>query len=325
MKCTSNRAVRLAATAVIAVSCLLGGCSSEIRQEYSLVSRAKQYDLIGQDSSELMAKDLCPYVKDSSGASDNTSVLAAGAFNESTGKTMYSQKLLEKIYPASTTKILTALVAIENGDLNQMCTVSANAVKLPAGSSNAGLKEGDRLSLNDLLKGMLLESGNDAARAVAEAVSGSEEKFADLMNKTAQSMGATHSHFVNSDGLPDDDHYTCAYDMYIIFHNAIQHKEFVDMIKARKLDAVVTAKDGSTKVVTYHPTNMYLTGRMKAPDGITVIGGKTGTTDKAGYCLVLLSQNKNSGQQIVTVVFKANSRYDLYQMTNKLLTSFASA
>ena len=311
-------------TILLTASFILTGCSSEVKQQYSLVSRAKQYDFIKEDKSELMASDLCPYVENSSGADDNKSVYAAGAFNDTTGETKYSQNLLEKIYPASTTKILTALVAIQNGNLNQICTVEASDLDLPAGSSVAHLKEGDKLSLEDLLKGMLLESGNDAAKAVARSVAGSEDKFADMMNQTAKAIGASHSHFVNPDGLPDDNHYTCAYDMYVIFHNALKEKTFRNIIQAKKLDATVTDKDGNSSVVTYKSTNLYFTGHIKAPDGIKVLGGKTGTTNAAGYCLVLLSKSRKTNQEIITVVFKADTRYNLYLMTNKLLTSFGS-
>ena len=187
---------------------ILSGCSSEIKQQYSLVPRAKQYGLIKESSSKLMAADYCPYVKDSSGAEDNKTVYAAGAFNDTLGKTVYSQNLLKKIYPASTTKILTAYVALKHGNLKEVATVSKNAVDLPTGSSVAGLKEGDKLTLKDLLKGMLMESGNDSATAVAEAVSGSVTDFAKLMNEEARAMGATHSNFVNANGLHDDNHYT---------------------------------------------------------------------------------------------------------------------
>ena len=325
MKCTSKKKkINCIVTILLTASFILTGCSSEVKQQYSLVSRAQQYDFIKEDKSELMASDLCPYVENSSGADDNKSVYAAGAFNDTTGETKYSQNLLEKIYPASTTKILTALVAIQNGNLNQLCTVEASDLDLPAGSSVAHLKEGDRLSLEDLLKGMLLESGNDAAKAVARSVAGSEDKFADMMNQTAKAIGASHSHFVNPDGLPDDNHYTCAYDMYVIFHNALKEKTFRNIIQAKKLDATVTDKEGNSSVVTYKSTNLYFTGHIKAPDGIKVLGGKTGTTNAAGYCLVLLSKSRKTNQEIITVVFKADTRYNLYLMTNKLLTSFGS-
>ncbi|MQN00642.1 MAG: D-alanyl-D-alanine carboxypeptidase [Lachnospiraceae bacterium] len=302
---------------------ILTGCSSEIKQQYSLIPRAKQYGLIKESTASLLGSQYCQYVPDSSGVSDNKTVYAAGAFNDTLGKTVYSQNLLKKIYPASTTKILTAYCALKYGDLKQVITVSRNAVDLPAGSSAANLKAGDKMTLEDLLKAMLIVSGNDAATAIAEAISGSVSDFAKLMNKEAASMGATHSNFVNANGLHDDNHYTCAYDMYIIFHNALKYPEFKKIIQAASMKATVTHADGRSEKVTYESTNLYKTKKFKVPDNITVVGGKTGTTDSAGYCLVLLSKNKQ-GQQIITTVFKAVNRWELYQMTNRLLTSFAS-
>ena len=322
VKCTSKLIRKIAAVS-LASAFIFTGCSQEIKQEYSLIPRAQQYGLIKEDDSKLLASDLCPFVKNSSGAEDNTAVYAAGAFNDTTGKTVYSQNLLNKVYPASTTKILTAYVALKYGDLSKKYTVSENAVDLPAGSSVANLKAGDTLTLKDLLKGMLIVSGNDAATAVAEAVSGSVSDFAALMNQEAKEMGAAHSNFVNANGLHDDNHYTCAYDMYIIFHDALKYDVFKNIIKADKMDAKVTHSDGTTETVTYESTNLYKTKQVSSPDGIRVIGGKTGTTDNAGYCLVLLSEN-SQGQQIITTVYKAESKWELYQMTNRLLTSFAS-
>ena len=173
MKCINKNRLRLFASVLLSLSFILTGCQGQIKQEYSLDSRAAEYGFVKEDSSSLMASDLCPYIEDSSGADQNKTVYAAGAFNETTGETKYSQNLLKKIYPASTTKILTALVAIENGNLNQICTVEASDLDLPAGSSVAHLRVGDRLSLYDLMKGMLLQSGNDAAKAIARSVAGS--------------------------------------------------------------------------------------------------------------------------------------------------------
>ena len=322
VRCT-NKFLQKIAVLSLSAAFIFTGCSSEIKQEYSLIPRAQQYGLIKEDESKLLATDYCPYAEDSSGAKDNTTVYAAGAFNDTTGKTVYSQNLLKKVYPASTTKILTAYVALKYGDLTKTYTVSENAIDLPVGSSVANLKAGDQLTLKDLLKGMLIVSGNDAATAVAEAVSGSVSDFTSLMNQEAKAMGATHSNFVNANGLHDENHYTCAYDMYIIFHNALKYKVFKNIIKASSMNAKVTHSDGTSEKVKYESTNLYKSKQVSAPDGITVIGGKTGTTDNAGYCLVLLSEN-SLGQQIITTVYKAENRWELYQMTNRLLTSFAS-
>lgn len=141
----------------------------------------------------------------------------AGAFNIDTHQVLYSQNLFEKLYPASTTKILTAYIILKNCDLNATVTVSHDAANPGHSSSVCGLKEGDVITVQDLLYGLLLESGNDAAIALAEYCSGSVEEFAKLMNSTAKSFGATNSSFVNPSGLPDENHYTTIYDMYLIF------------------------------------------------------------------------------------------------------------
>lgn len=117
---------------------------------------------------------------------------------------LYSQNLFEKLYPASTTKILTAYIILKNCDLNATVTVSHDAANPGHSSSVCGLKEGDIITVQDLLYGLLLESGNDAAIALAEYCSGSVEEFAKLMNSTAKSFGATNSNFVNPSGLPDE-------------------------------------------------------------------------------------------------------------------------
>lgn len=140
----------------------------------------------------------------------------AGTFNLATNTVTYAQNIYEKLYPASTTKILTAYIALKYGNLEDYVTVSENAADQASDSSVCGLKAGDVVQLKDLLYGMMLKSGNDAAIAIAEHIGGSVEGFADMMNQEALAMGATRSHFVNPNGLPDENHYTSVYDLYLI-------------------------------------------------------------------------------------------------------------
>lgn len=121
----------------------------------------------------------------------------AGTFNLATNTVTYAQNIYEKLYPASTTKILTAYIALKYGNLEDYVTVSENAADQASDSSVCGLKAGDVVQLKDLLYGMMLKSGNDAAIAIAEHIGGSVEGFADMMNQEARAMGATRSHFVN--------------------------------------------------------------------------------------------------------------------------------
>ena len=136
-------------------------------------------------------------------------------------------------------------------------------------------------------------------------------------------MGATQTHFVNPNGLPDENHYTTVYDMYLIFAKALENQMFSEIIAAKSYDVVYTNAQGESVEKTWENTNLYLTGEAKTPEGFTILGGKTGTTGEAGYCLVLYSQNA-SGQPIISIVFKADGKSNLYMLMNEILAGFAN-
>jgi D-alanyl-D-alanine carboxypeptidase (penicillin-binding protein 5/6) len=215
-------------------------------------------------------------------------------------------------------------VALKYGDLDQMITVSDYAADQTSDSSVANLEAGDIMSLRDLLYGLMLRSGNDAAIAIAEGIAGSVEDFAVLMNQEAAAVGATHSHFVTPHGLHDDDHYTTIYDMYLITAAAVKNETFLQIIGTASYDVSYTGTDGSAKTQTWTNTNHYLLGTEQAPAGFTVIGGKTGTTYEAGYCLVLYSTN-DQGQKIISIVYNADCSLNLYYLMNELLYTFGEA
>lgn len=143
------------------------------------------------------------------------------------------------------------------------------------------------------------------------------------MNREAKALGATQSHFVNANGLPDEDHYTTVYDMYLIFQEAIQTQDFIDIIHTKSYDAAYQNASGNTVTQTWKSTNRYLNGQTTEPEDITVIGGKTGTTNAAGYCLVLYSKNQK-GDDIVSIVYKGKTRSDMYTLMNQILSTFAN-
>ena len=208
-------------------------------------------------------------------------------------------------------------------NLDDVITVSNEAItSLMSGSSICGLKPGDSLTLDQALYGLMLCSGNDAANAIAEHISGSVEKFAELMNQEAAALGASQSHFVNAHGLPDENHYTTAYDLYLIFNAAVQNDHFVKLISTKKYDASYMDASGAPVNVTWFNTNGYLKGTFSMPENVTVIGGKTGTTEAAGSCLVLYSKN-SSGKPYISVVLKGNSKRELYTLMTELLTNFS--
>ncbi len=280
---------------------------------------------LSASGSSLFAEDLCVGGLTNTESDEVNDDVAASAavFVLDDGEVTYAKDIYEKRYPASTTKILTAYLALKYGDREQLLTVSDTALStLEAGSSVCGLNEGDQITLGEALYGLLLCSGNDAANVIAEDIGGSQEGFADMMNEEAAQLGCTGSHFVNAHGLPDEDHYTTAYDLYLIFNAALGYQDFVDIISTDTYDASYLDASGDAVNRTWTNSNQYIIGKQAIPDGITVVGGKTGTTSAAGYCLALYSLNSDNAP-VISIVMGGDTSYDLYDLMNGLLTNFA--
>lgn len=331
MKCINKKLICFICTFLVAASAG-AGCgktTAELEQPYDIFQTTVDLGIIPPPfagEKQFFADDLCVSEDVSIGTDQTNSQVAeaAATFNLDTGNVVYAKNMYETLYPASTTKILTAYLTIKYAeDLNKKVTVSKYAATQEADSSVAGLVEGDIMTVKDLLYGMMLRSGNDAAIALAEHISGDEAAFAELMNQEAKALGATHSHFVNPNGLPDPEHYTCVYDLYLIFNEALKQDLFVDLISTKSYDTFYTNAAGEEIQRTWENTNQYLTGHSKAPEGITVIGGKTGTTGEAGFCLALYSQNE-AGQPIISIVLKADCKANLYLLMNEMLQGYAA-
>lgn len=241
-------------------------------------------------------------------------------FNLTKEMTIFGHNTNEKIYPASTTKLLTALVAAKYGDFNKKYTVSHHALEINKHSSKANLKEGDKVTLNQLIAGMLIPSGNDAAVALAEAVAGNEKEFINLMNETAKEIGVKNSNFETVNGLHKDNHYTTAFDMHLITREAIENPTLLKILSKKSYTTKITDKYDRKREVTWKNTNLFESGDFKLPKNYTLIGGKTGNTDEAKRCLVLITKNKND-EIILTEVFGVKSRDNVYRLTKKLLKS----
>lgn len=271
----------------------------------------------------LFASDLC-VSKDNlelNGYQTDATLHAAALFGVNQQQVYYAYNIHERLYPASTTKILTALIALKYGDLSDVVTVSSHATtELDPESSVAGLKEGDQITMEGLLYGLLLASGNDSAVAIAEHISGSVGAFVDLMNQEARNLGATNSHFVNPHGLQDPDHYTTAYDLYLMFNEAIKDERFLNIVEAASYSTVITGADGSGRSVTWTPTNYYAKGIAVMPGNVTIAGGKTGTTDEAGSCLVLLSRDAQNNPYI-SIVMGGSTKTVLYNDMTALINA----
>lgn len=302
---------------------LLAGCQDKnFTNEYDINSSDYAYNIINSSENltvKPFASNICVVADNVSSDQVNSSLSEAAAlFDVDSLEVLYANNATEKLYPASLTKVLTALIALEKGNLDDVITVSANSEIKESGAQLCGFKAGDQITLEQALHGLLMYSGNDAAVAIAEYISGSVEEFANLMNEKAKSLGATNSHFVNPHGLSDEDHYTTAYDLYLIFKEAIKYDKFLEIINTDSWTTTYTLSDGSSKDITFKTTNLYLKGDENAPDGITVIGGKTGTTNAAGSCLILLSQNESS-KPYISVILKAENRSILYTQMTELL------
>ncbi|MCC8046162.1 MAG: serine hydrolase [Clostridiales bacterium] len=264
------------------------------------------------------AADLCVLTEDVNTSAVSLDAYAAALFDINEQETLYAKDVFTKRSPASITKVMTALVALKYGNLDDQVTVTSTALDIEEGSSVADLKVGDVLSLRQLLYGMMVVSGNDAAMVIAEHIAGSVDAFVELMNEEAASLGATGTHFTNPHGLTDSDHYTTVYDIYLIFNAAMQYDTFMDIINRENYYAEYTNADGNAVAVTWDSTNQYFTGEATAPDGVIVYGGKTGTTNDAGACLALLAKDLY-GNPYLAIILHSESKDTLYSEMNGLL------
>ena len=245
-------------------------------------------------------------------------VHAGALFSIRNPRVLYGYNLFERLYPASTTKVMTALVAIKYGNMEEMVTVSENAVDFGWYAQMGGLQAGDQVSMMDLVGGLMLHSGNDNAVAIAEHISGTEEEFVRLMNQEAYRLGATHTNFANSHGLHDDNQYTTLYDLYLIFNSLARDQRFIEIIHQPYAVGRITNRYGDVRYLQWFPTNWYNVGSIPHPDGVRVLGGKTGTTDQAGACLILFSVNANDDFYI-SIIMGASTRDLLYYNMTKML------
>lgn len=216
-----------------------------------------------------------------------------------TGKILYEKNINEKMYPASTTKLMTAILAVENCKLDDIATVSKNAISIvPDGYSTAYLKEDEQISIENLLNVMLVPSANDAANVVAEHISGSIEEFAKLMNKKAKELGCKNTNFTNPSGIHDDNHYSTAADMAIIGRYAAQNKIIANICsKAYCSLPSSNAYSGSERF--FYTTNALLLDGYYYYEYTT--GMKTGYTGEAKDCIVATA-NKDGVSYLVVIL-----------------------
>lgn len=208
-------------------------------------------------------------------------------------KVLYGKNEFNKVKMASTTKIMTATVIIENCDLNQTIEISKKAAG--TGGSRLGLKSGDKISIRDLLYGLMLCSGNDAAVALAESCSGSIQEFSNLMNNKARKLGLNNSHFESPHGLDSDNHYTTAYELAILSDYALKNSTFFNIVGTKTY----------TVTINGYPKNISNTNELLG-NLLGVYGIKTGFTNGANRCLVTACKRDN--MDIICVVLGCDTK-----------------
>jgi len=223
--------------------------------------------------------------------------------DEDTGYVFYSKNSTEQIRPASTTKILTAIIVLERLDLSTEITVGSEIDGLPAGSSLMGVVKGEVVTVEQLLYGLMLRSGNDAAVVLAKAVAESIDGFAELMNEKAEEIGMANSHFVNPNGLDNDEHYTTVEDMALLTRYALKnYPELKSICSAKTYIMSATNKSEQREI---HNTNKLIYNATEEEDEkylyANATGLKTGSTKLAGGCLV--STATEGSQNLIALVF----------------------
>lgn len=239
---------------------------------------------------------------------------AAIVMDAKTGQVIFQKNAFKRKYPASITKILTTLVALEKGDLSSTITMSEDAVtKIDSDSSRIYLDVGEQINFEDALYAVMLASANEAAWGVAEHIAGSLEEFCNMMNEKAASLGCLDTHFVNANGLSDDNHYTTAYDMALITREAINNEKFCQITATTTYEIPPTNK-------LDEPRNIYQGNRLIQSDSEYYYqycnGGKTGYTNAAGGTLV--AWGEKDGKKLICVTMKTAGNAENYTDTKEL-------
>ncbi len=322
MRCISKIFCRLISTILVAAVSLCGCGSLKYDFPYDKNYGVSSFQINTMKAGETalpFANDLCIVSDDIILDSvDLEEVGAACLFDVGDSEVIYSKNAHERLNPASLTKVMTALVAVKTGNFDRILTAT-NAVKISEpGAQVCNLKPGDTMTLEQALHILLMYSANDVANLIADNLGGSVEGFVDLMNEEALRIGATNTHFANPHGLTQDNHYTTAYDMYLIFNEALKYESIKEIIHMTTYNTVYNDANGNDKEISVRSTNRYFKGDFNPPEKVTVMGGKTGTTDAAGHCLILSSKDI-SGNSYISIILREMSSDNLYDDMSDLL------
>jgi D-alanyl-D-alanine carboxypeptidase (penicillin-binding protein 5/6) len=234
-------------------------------------------------------------------------------FDLDSGTVLVSKNTGMRVYPASTTKIMTCILALENGTLSDVVTMGEEILQISDDSSTADLSVSEQMTLEDLLYGLMLSSGNDAANAIAVYIAGSVDAFVNMMNEKAAALGMSGTHYVNPHGLHDEQHYTTVADMQILLRHAYENETFRNIVS--QVSHTVAPTNTAPEGHEYKNSNLLLHSEYSTYYYQYATGAKTGYTSAAGYCLVATAEK--DGLRLGALVY-AGGEYERYADAAKL-------
>ncbi len=311
---------------IIACVFLITGCGETIASPYSasvLASEIAGRGFTADLKADSFASNLC-VVTDNIPAPDlelSTSVESYLLIDINNKTALAAYDVNRQIHPASTTKLMTALVALENCSMDEKLVLGEEVTGFAYDETVLPGKVGDTMTMDQALHFMLMYSANDIANSIAVHVGGSIGNFCNMMNEKAAEIGATNTHFSNPHGLDADDHLTTAYDLYLILSECFKYEKFVEIVSSSEYSTVYYNAQGKTVDKTVRSTDLFIrTDKdVDPPAGITVIGGKTGTTGKAGHCLIVLCKD-SAGNPYISCVMGTTDTDTLYAHQKMLMS-----
>lgn len=334
MKCINNHMKKRISSFLVFVFLLSAcftnsGCGKKsVTLSYSELSDKSVFSCVETDKKDAVihsvAENYCVSATDVAVEGiDAQMVNAVGLFDLKHRQVLFASRLHERFYPASITKVLTAYIVLKDVEggklsLDTPVPIGPNTVIRESGVAACAFNQGDVVTVEQALYVMIVRSDNGAAVALAELAAGSVEAFAERMNTEAVAIGATNSHFVNPNGLNNAEHYSTAYDLYLILSKAMDNTTFTNIFQTKEYETNVVDNKGGARTISCTATNRYARGTEAVPEGVLFIGGKTGTTKAAGNCLIIYTTN-GGGDPYISVVLGAQDQDTLYLKMGEML------
>lgn len=309
--------------ALTAAVTLLSGCAG-FRQDLLMENQHMYASDVGSVSrlseglERWQGQDICVPAEAHMAEDEAVTAVAALLIDLDRPEAVYAKNIYQKMNPASLTTIFTAYVVLQNRNLTDTVTVTGEEIANLSQASNVGLKAGDQLTVEQLLYGMLLGSGVDAANVLAVDTAGSIEAFVQMMNEAALTCGCVDTEFKNPNGLSEWGHYTTAYDIYLMFRTLMEDERFVNIITSKSYQCLYQDSNGKAKEARYSTRVQFVADGVKKIGHSRILGGKTGTTSSAGHCLGLICKAK-SGDRYLALALKAKSKDSLYEQIEHIV------